>query len=349
MKLSASWLIKIKAVYIPLKHAVLKVISLSSWFSSIYYGLCSPSFRREQRAVVSGLKRHMELIRNDASFFLLRRNAHRLEKGLVMPKRKPIFALEYIGETVTYYENCLRSGAAVCDREEFKWAGDILKLYFASVASNPIIERARRKFFGIVDEQTVGQRVPYLRGTGESPVSTEDLLALAKRRKSVRVFLQKPVPHALLDEALKIAALAPSSCNRQPVHYRFYDQPELLRELAAMPLGTAGFADNIPMICVLTGDLSAYFYERDRHSIYVDGCLSAMLFMLALESVGLASCPLNWPEIDRLDSKLETLIKLPAYERAILFMAVGYADPDGLVACSQKKDLSELRSYNRVG
>jgi nitroreductase len=131
--------------------------------------------------------------------------------------------------------------------------------------------------------------------------------------------------------------------------YRIFDEPELLKDLSTYPLGTAGFAENIPMICAITGDLSAYFYERDRHSIYVDGCLSAMLFMLALESVGLASCPLNWQEINRLDRKLEKRIQLPPYERAIMFMAIGYADPEGLVAKSEKKDLNRLRVYNHIG
>ncbi len=93
------------------------------------------------------------------------------------------------------------------------------------------------------------------------------------------------------------------------------------------------------MICAVTGDLSAYFYERDRHSIYVDGCLSAMLFMLALETVGLASCPLNWPEVNSLDRKLEKRLGLPPHERAIMFMAIGYADPQGRVAYSEKKSL----------
>ena len=73
-----------------------------------------------------------------------------------------------------------------------------------------------------------------------------------------------------------------------------------------------------------------------------------MLLMLALETVGLASCPLNRAEIDDLDHKFEIKIGIPQHERVIMFIAIGYPDPEGHVAYSIKKDLDLLRSYNRV-
>ncbi|SVE23497.1 uncharacterized protein METZ01_LOCUS476351, partial [marine metagenome] len=36
--------------------------------------------------------------------FLLRRNVHRLEKGLLMRPRRPVFGLKYIEELVNVYE-----------------------------------------------------------------------------------------------------------------------------------------------------------------------------------------------------------------------------------------------------
>lgn len=163
----------------------------------------------------------------------------------------------------------------------------------------------------------------------------------------MRTFLQKPVPRKLVDKALAIATHAPSSCNHQPVQYHIYDDGPLLIEMRRLPLGTAGFAENIPMICALTGDQSAYFYERDRHSIYIDGSLSAMLFMLALETVGLASCPLNWAEINSLDRRFEKLTGLPPHQRVIMFLAIGFPDPEGQVAYSERKALESLRIYNQ--
>lgn len=347
MELSPRSMIGAKALYIRLKFILLQVIARSGFLSAAYYSFLSTAYSRERRAVAAGLLHHLKRLKTSASLFNLRRNIHRIEKGLVMPDRRPVFALEYIGETVTYYLQCLDSCTSPIDRRELGWATDILRTYFDTCAAHPIIDEQRARFLAI-ESAEAGTAVPYLRGEQPCPVTAEELLALAQRRKSVRVYLDKPVPRELIDQALAIASVAPSSCNRQPTIYRLYDDPELVRELSLYPLGTAGFADNIPMICAVTGDLSAYFYERDRHSIYVDGCLSAMLFMLALETVGLASCPLNWPEVNSLDRKLEKRLGLPPHERAIMFMAIGYADPQGRVAYSEKKSLDQLRSYNWI-
>ena len=348
MKLSGNAWIRAKAAYLILKGGVLRFISWSRFFSTTYYAYFSTAYRRERRAVLAGMLSHMKDLKGDASLFLLRRNVHRIEKGLVMPKRRPIFAAEYIGETVDYYKKCVARWPSDAYPAEVHWAAEVLHLYFTAVTSHPLVDPAREEFLAAAPPPK-HEAVPYRRAHPDIPVTPEALQRLAGQRKSVRTYLQKPVPRELVDRAIKIAALSPSSCNRQPVHYRIYDEGPLLRDMAALPLGTVGFAENIPMICALTGDLSAYMYERDRHSIYVDGCLSAMLFMLALETVGLASCPLNWAEIDSLDRKLERLIGIPSHERCIVFIAIGYADPDGLVAYSEKKNLDAWRSYNQQG
>lgn len=349
MKLSGqSWIVA-KFSYILFKNAVIRVISLSWIFSSIYYAFFSRTYIREQRAVVAGLIRHFDDLKNNSSFFLLRRNIHRIEKGLVMPKRRPIFAKEYIGETVDFYKKCINQCSAEHLPLEITWSRDVLLSYFKSVDSEPLINKAKKTFFSLEEESNLALSVPYTRSEQTKLIPHKDLQLLVNQRKSTRVFLKKTVPRDLVDKALNVAALAPSSCNRQPTHYRIYDEPELVRKIARLPLGTLGFADNIPMICALTGDLSAYSYERDRHSIYIDGSLSAMLFMLALETVGLASCPLNWAEINELDRKFADKVSIPMHERVIMFIAIGYPDPDGLVAFSEKKDIDLLRSYNRVG
>ena len=36
-------------------------------------------------------------------------------------------------------------------------------------------------------------------------------------------------------------------------------------------------------------------------------------------------------------------------ERVIMLIAVGYADPDGIIPFSQKKGLGVLRSFNQIG
>ena len=111
-------------------------------------------------------------------------------------------------------------------------------------------------------------------------------------------------------------------------------------------MGTMGFYENFPMIVVLVGRLDAYIEERDRHLIYIDGSLAAMSFMYALETLGLSSCPINWPDIPQREKKLAKALNLQPYERAVMFISLGYPDPEGLVPNSKKRSLDHIRSFN---
>ena len=95
--------------------------------------------------------------------------------------------------------------------------------------------------------------------------------------------------------------------------------------------------EGIPCTMAIIGDLSAYPRERDRHLIYVDGSLAAMQLMLAFETLGLSTCPINWPDIESAEKKIANLLKLKVYERPIMLLSVGYAQDQGGIAFSQKK------------
>jgi nitroreductase len=103
---------------------------------------------------------------------------------------------------------------------------------------------------------------------------------------------------------------------------------------------------NIPVFVVVVGRLSAYLSERDRHVIYIDGGLASMSFMYALETLGLSSVPINWPDIEYLEQQMEQIIPLGEDERPIMLIGLGYADPEGGIPFSQKKTPEQLLVYN---
>jgi len=174
------------------------------------------------------------------------------------------------------------------------------------------------------------------------------MAALAKRRRSVRWFEPRPVPRAMIDRALEVALQSPSACNRQPFVFHVFDEPTLVQQVCEIPMGTKGYRHNIPAIAVIVGRQRAYFSERDRHLIYIDGSLAAMGFMYALEVQGLSSCPINWPDIEEKEQQMADLIGLGPDERPVMLVAIGYPDLEGLVAYSQKKPLDEARTFNHV-
>ena len=90
------------------------------------------------------------------------------------------------------------------------------------------------------------------------------------------------------------------------------------------------------------GDLSCYTEERDRHLIYIDASLAISQFMLALQTLGLSTCAINWPDVEERERELQKAIGLKKYERAVMFISVGYADSQGKVPYSQKKGTNVL-------
>ncbi len=164
----------------------------------------------------------------------------------------------------------------------------------------------------------------------------------------MRWFEQSPVPAHLIDKALEAASYAPSACNRQPFEYRIFTNSKLVSRLSALPPGISGYEHNIPALAVLIGKMEAFHHTRDRHLIYIDASLSAMAFMYALETIGLSSCPINWPDIPKLDSEASRMLHLDNGSRIVMFIAIGFPDRNAKVPRSEKISLDHLRTYNRL-
>ena len=333
------------------------ILSISKIFAIPYHLFFNRAFDREIFAYTKATYHYNRKIRSaQSSNVLLRRNIHRLEKGLIMENRRSIFALDYIEETIEFYALALnQAGSVTLEAGEIQWAHDTLNEYFqATDASHALIGRLKEKFESLPKPGSIDpsqKLIPYesKKRAGYKIPSYEEFLNLSMKRRSIRWFQDKKVPREDVDKAIQAASLAPSACNRQAFKYRIFDDPELAKEIANIPFGTSGYANNVPMTIVVVGDLSDYFSARDRHIIYVDASLSVMSFMYALETLGLSSVAINWPDFGLLEKKMKKKLNLKAYERPIILLGVGYARDNGKIPYSKKKPLEEMRSYNDLG
>jgi len=343
--LSPSILLSLKNKLKSLDELIFPYFAKSRFLSSFYYCFLSNQFRREHQAVLQGRLQYLNSL-NDVktSSVLLRRNTHRLEKGLIMQPRRSVFAEAYISETVKCFGECLTSVEFCLD--ELKWAQDVLSQYFSVTDSTEVLDQAKNHFEALTlkyfeDEDA---SLPYKHQQRvTSTVTQQALHDLFKQRRSVRWYQKKAVESNMLAQAIDMAAQAPSACNRQPFEFYTVTDVEKAAKVSSLAMGTAGFADNIPAVIVVVGDLSSYPSERDRHIIYIDASLASMQLMLSLETMGLSSCPLNWPDLDIPEKKMSKLLHLPAYKRPIMLISVGYAQSDGLIPYSSKKTSKTLR------
>jgi len=327
-----------------------KIVRRSDWLIALYYML-EGTFAWEQRATFE-LQVQADTRLNDlqASKYQLRRGVHRLEKGLIMRPRRDVFGEDYIGATVAYFARVQQeaTGDPTVD-----WARDVLTEFFqaAAVGKSTIIDNARTAFKKTSSPATPpqGDSRPYVRDTSPLRIRIEDMQALAQRRRSVRWYTPTPVPRQVIDKAIDVARLSPSACNRQPFAFRIYDDPALVQQVSAIPMGTRNFAHNFPCVCVLVGDMNAFSAIRDRHVPYIDASLAAMAFQFALEVQGIGSCSINWPEMPEREKQMQDLLSLRPTERPIMLISLGYPDPSGMVPFSEKKPLDEIRNYNQLG
>ena len=341
----------VRKAYVVANRAALAAGGSTRLGATVHSELGLATFNREQWAVLAGRRSYYtNLRRSRTSHVELRRNVHRLEKGILMRPRRDVFARDYIGETVEFYAQALRRepSAPAIEPGELSWAHDVLVDYFKSIsAEDPTVDAARAQFVALPEVESDGWGHPHPQGDlPATDIGYDQLFTLAARRRSVRWFDGRPVDRKLIDKALLVARQAPSACNRLPYEFLVYDDPALVNKVAAIPYGAAGYAEQIPTLIVVKGKLDSYFSPRDRHVPYIDASLAVMSFMFALETLGLSSSAINWPDFEPLERKMAATLGLAPHERVIILVAVGYADPKGYVAFSQKKDLDVLRTYN---
>jgi len=322
----------VKELQIVLAHIAAKRDALAS----AYYLIVCGQFAREHRAVLRGKIAYLNAdYAKKTSIARLRRNIHRLEKGLIMRPRRAIFAEDYIVETVRDFKHACDG---IVDEAERVWARDVLRFYFTVVGSSRKIEFARQLFEAGTSKNGGGHCLPYTSAQRvQSTVSYSELLTLFQQRRSTRWFLPRSVSRHLVEKAVFAASFAPSACNRQPFHYIVIQDTARATAIGKLAGGTVGFAENIQCLIVSVGDLSSYIEERDRHLIYIDTSLANMQLMLAFETLGLSTCAINWPDIGSAEQAVSRELQLNGHERVIMLMAVGYADPDGGIPYSQKK------------
>lgn len=329
-------------------RSVLRRVFSSNQLAGLYYKFVSSAFRGEHSRVLAGITQFMTNDQSRENVYALRRNIHRIEKGLVMRPRRDRFAADYIGHMVECYQRV--SFIKEIDPSLLGWAHDVLDLYFSVSKGEARIEAAREIFQKC---PPVGERplkaVPRPRASlPHITISYQDMLLLAQRRRSVRWYVSRKVDRELIDKAILVASYAPSACNRQPFEFRIFDDPDLVRKVMNVPGGTSGWSESPPVVVVVVGHLNAFEEERDRHLIYIDASLAVMSFMFALETLGLSSCVINFPDIPEKNKAISQLLSLYPDEVVTMMMALGYAEDEGLVPFSAKKSLDTLRSYNCV-
>ena len=141
-------------------------------------------------------------------------------------------------------------------------------------------------------------------------------------RKSVRKFLDEPVPNDVLESVLKAGMAAPSAMNRQPWAIEVVNDKEILNGLSAMlPYGRL---ETAPVAIIVCGDMSKTL-EGDARDFWVIDCsMMAENILLAAHSHGLGAVFTGaWPTKERGD-KVKEYLGMPENYEVLGVIPMGY-------------------------
>ena len=262
--------------------------------------------------------------------------SHAVEKAMSLPECRPNFGKEKILKLIELYEAHAAQFSDIDPQIEGVVCGTI-QAYAAFQKAHgiePSFIPARYLEARLGDHGAGVVHVP--------PKEATDFAAIASRRKSARYYGAGPISPELVKEAVQIAQTAPSACNRQSTRVYACLHDGTIDKIMALHPGVKGFGKP-GAVFVLTGDLSLYQNEMERHTVFIDGGLFAMNLLYALDCFGLVSCPAIWGSEPDHDRELAALLGIPANETVLLLILSGRCPEDGYdAAVSGKRDVSDV-------
>ena len=144
-------------------------------------------------------------------------------------------------------------------------------------------------------------------------------------RKSIRNYLNKPLPREALETILKAGTSGPSCVNAKDWAFLVIEEKDMLCRMAeangrpAEPLKSAAAG------ILILGDLNRAFPPAKDYWI-IDGAIAGQNMVLAAQALGIGSVWLGtWPQMDRVDAQRK-LFALPEHMIPHSILALGYPD-----------------------
>lgn len=327
------------AHYVAIKYRLLNIISLRYFFYDLMI---------VHKSMFWGQNHSMGLSQLRAKLLFY---YHKIEKGLCMPGRQRLFGIEVIPQIISIMK-CWKTSNFSIDDPIYVGALNSLKAYANHIQSKNLdphdqILTSVHTFLEEDCHQDISPDTPIVIQTDAltEAVSFTSLQKLYLARRSVRNFDSRPVPQEILQNSVEIAQLSPSACNRQPCHVLAIRDEKFRTSLLAHQNGNAGFGQLAPLLLVVTANADHFFGAIERNQPYIDGGLFTMSLLYALEVQGLATCCLNWCVTPKTDMTVHRLLDIPASQKIIMYIAVGYPYEETRVPKSHRKTLSNVLTF----
>lgn len=270
---------------------------------------------------------------------------HKLEKGLCLADGKRFFGKDAAVATMALVARWRMKGHP---REDRVYAGAIetLRSYRDTLGRFKVADADGEAVLRSIDTLLASEPVTADLDTPQPYHASTDMAEMFERlcqeRRSVRGYKPDPVSQQLLERAIAMAQLSPSVCNRQGWHVHIYREREQLKRLLHLQNGNGGFGHQLSTLLIITMDSTAFFDASERNQQFVDSGLFSMSLVLALQSLGLASCCLNWCVTPHHEDEAHRRGDIPTNQRIMMYLAVGHAADGAAAPRSPRRDLARI-------
>ncbi|WP_157126911.1 nitroreductase family protein [Rhodococcus sp. p52] len=165
-------------------------------------------------------------------------------------------------------------------------------------------------------------------------------------RHSTRRYSSEDVADEVLDEAVQLAMLSPSACNRQMVRLHVIDDPEGKRLLYDTLHGTGGVDYDTCQMGLITYDSRSLEFYGERNQGYLNAGLFAMTLVYALHWKGVGACLLQFGNTAAEERALIRGLGIPEYERAAVGISFGHLEASDVVPASVRRGVVEVLRRN---
>ena len=150
-----------------------------------------------------------------------------------------------------------------------------------------------------------------------------DYQDFAKSRHSIRHFSEIPVELEKVKDAIKLAQLTPSACNRQGWRTRIIADKSVLENVLKNQNGNRGFGQEIDKLLLVTADLRYFNSDREVFQAYIDGGMYAMSLINSLHYECICTIPLSGSLTEKQDANVRSILRLDDAEVITLFIGIG--------------------------
>ncbi len=275
---------------------------------------------------------------------------HKIEKGLCMPGKYRLFAMNPVKDTIMYIQEWRARGFSEKD-PLFIGALHSLDSYKKRIECHQldkgmtILPLVNKVLEDRAESLNVEQYITPIEITNteiEEAKCFEELSELYRVRRSYRDYTDKNVDAKIIQNAVQLAQLSPSACNRQPCRVYEARSDTLKEQLLSHQNGNRGFGHKIPVLLAITADMRTFFDASERNEPYIDGGLFSMSLIIALQSQGLITCCLNLCVSPKTDKAIHKLLGIDKSERLLMLLAVGHPKEKNLVPRSIRRNTDEV-------